>query len=170
MYKRKTIKDLRPLEWWVGGKGKERRNVCSKSYEREKQAGTVPHIWGEKEKRRKFWETILPGWGSADFPLSRFKDFHAVSGLPPRAPLNTSLVSYGDHRGWGWPQDHIGAAEFQQESTGSRTLGNPRWCGGCQNELPFPGNCISSPFNFAQHNSSVARHSLSPSMVQLKQR
>ena len=81
--------------WSDGEKEKEKKDETSAASPRKgrnKQAQSLTHV-GEKEKGRRLWETILPGWESAGFLLSHSKDFHAFSGLPPRAPLSASLVS-----------------------------------------------------------------------------
>lgn len=151
------------------GMGKGKRKRKKKHLQQPLGTGEIsrrsaPQVRGEGKGEKTSRDN------SARLNLRRFPalPLHGVSGLPPRTPLNSSLISHGDHRGWNCPQDHTGAAEFRQESTASRAPGTPRQWGGCRKELPFPGNGISSPLNFAWHNSSVVRHSLSLSMVYLK--
>lgn len=156
---------------WSDGEGEKEKKEEISAASPKKGRNTQAHHptceggrWGENFER---WFCQAGALQISSSPSS--KTSTASQGCHQGLP-SIPLVSHGDHGDWGCPQDHAGAAEFQQESSASRAAGTPKQRGGCRKELPFPSRCISSHFNFAQHNSSAVRHSLAPSTVCIKQK
>jgi len=154
MGRRKRKRKMKHLQQALG-KGETSKHRASHMSGRRKRGGDFERRFCQAESPQvscyPTLRTFMPSQG-------------CHQGLP-----SVPLLSHRDHGGWDCPQGHAGAAGFRQESTALRAMGTPRWHVGCPKESPVPDNCISSPFNFAQYNSSVVRHSLSPSMVYLKQ-